>query len=197
MGLGPSRVPRRLELMEIPAITVLAFATAIGRQCLGRDAMALEAGGEALAPGQEVVLARVQPATVRALQPDDHMGVVVIAIVVEGEQSIVGLELVVQEVSDRQLEGAGVGAGGHGEHEVHADALARSARLLLACALPFDRPRRQSAPVVLEGVTGRKTELAADGVEGIATRVKDFVLAIPRDVVQMSGETLPWNARSW
>jgi hypothetical protein len=43
---------------------------------------------------------------------------------------------------------------------------------------------------VLEGVTGRKTELAADGVEGIATRVKDFVLAIPRDVVQMSGETL-------
>ena len=33
--------------------------------------MALQAGGEALAPGQQVVLARVQPATVRALEPDE------------------------------------------------------------------------------------------------------------------------------
>ena len=75
------------------------------------------------------LLARVQPAAVLALEPDDDMGVVVVAVVVEGEDPVVGLELLGQKLAHRQLEGPGVGPGGHREHQVHAHPGARAALL--------------------------------------------------------------------
>jgi hypothetical protein len=96
LGLVARREVRALaaaaaaQLFEIAAVTLLALAAAVGGRGLGGDAVALQAFGEGLPPGQQVVLARVQPAPVLALEPDDDMGVVVVAVVVEGEDPVVG-----------------------------------------------------------------------------------------------------------